>query len=106
MVGRENQIEVVRFLFSLLTTLLLWPPKREYNAVSAERPMKFGNTVQVETLRHLTKITALQRKADREGFCSQEKRLRYNYYLPLVAIKRGRMRVANLKFQSARQRGG
>ena len=27
--------------------------------------MKFGNVVRVETLRHLTKITALQRKASR-----------------------------------------
>ena len=68
--------------------------------------MKFGNIVRVETLRHLAKITALQRKADREGSCSQAIRLRYNYYVQLVAIKRGRMRVANLKFWSARQRGG
>ena len=32
--------------------------------------------------------------------------VRYDYYVQLVAIKRGRMRVANLKFWSARQRGG
>jgi len=36
---------------------LLWPPKRKYNAVSAERSMKFGNIVRVETSRDLTKIT-------------------------------------------------
>src|SRR6266404_3872486 len=66
LVGQENQIEDVRFLFSPSTTPPLWPPKREYNAVSAETPMKFSNIVQVETLRHLTKITALRRKADRE----------------------------------------
>jgi hypothetical protein len=35
LVGQENQIEDVRFLFSFLLTPLLWPPKREYNAVSA-----------------------------------------------------------------------
>ena len=42
------------------------PLKREYNAVSAERSMKFGNIVRVETLRYLTKITTLQRKAGRK----------------------------------------
>ena len=35
LVGQDNQIEGVRFLFSFLLTPLLWPPKREYNAVSA-----------------------------------------------------------------------
>ena len=36
MVGQENQIEDVHFLFSpFLPTPPLWPPKREYNAVSA-----------------------------------------------------------------------
>ena len=65
LVGQENQIEDVRFLFSPSTTTPLWPPKREYNAVSAERPTKFGSVVRVETLRHLTKITALWRKASK-----------------------------------------
>ena len=64
-VGQENQIEDVRFLFSPSTTPPLWPPKREYNAVSAERSMKFGSVVRVETLRHLTKITALRMKASK-----------------------------------------
>ena len=31
--------------------------------------------------------------------------IRYNYHVQLVATKRGRMRVADLKFWSARQRG-
>ena len=36
MVGQENQIEDVHFLFSpFLPTPPLWPPKCEYNAVSA-----------------------------------------------------------------------
>ena len=65
MVGQENQIEDVRFLFSPSTTTPLWPPEREYNAVSAERPTKFSSVVRVETLRHLTKITALWRKASK-----------------------------------------
>jgi len=43
--------------------LPLWPPKREYNAVSAERSMEFGNAVRVETSRYLTKITTPRRKA-------------------------------------------
>ena len=71
LVGQGNQIEDVRFLFSPLTMSLLWPPKRKYNAVSTERSMKFGNIVRVKTLRYLTKITALQRKADCEGSYSQ-----------------------------------
>src|SRR6266700_2924962 len=61
LVGQENQIEDVRFLFSPLTTPPLWPPKREYNAVSAERPMKIWQYRTGGTLRHLTKITALRR---------------------------------------------
>ena len=61
LVGQENQIEDVRFLFSPLATPPLWPPKREYNAVSAERSMKCGNIVRVETSRYLTKITTLRR---------------------------------------------
>jgi len=71
LVGQENQIEDVRFLFSPLTTPPLWAPKREYNAVSAERSMKFGNIVRVGTLRYLTKITALRKKADREGLAAK-----------------------------------
>ena len=36
LVGQENQIEDIHFLFSpFLPTSPLWPPKREYNAVSA-----------------------------------------------------------------------
>ena len=35
MVGQGNQIEDVHFLFFPLTTPPLWPPKHEYNAVSA-----------------------------------------------------------------------
>jgi len=65
LVGQENQIEDVRFLFSPLTMPPLWPPKREYNTVSAERLMKLGNIVWVETSRYLTKITTLRRKAAR-----------------------------------------
>jgi hypothetical protein len=43
-----ESIEGVRFLFSPSTTPPLWPPKREYNAVSAERSMKFGSVVRVQ----------------------------------------------------------
>ena len=31
--------------------------------------------------------------------------IRYNYHVQLVATRRGRMRVANLKFWSAREAG-
>jgi len=105
LVGQENQIKDVRFLFSpfsLLTTPPLWPPKREYNAVSAERSMEFGNIVQVETLRYLTKITALRKKVARARFLQPSIWLRYNYHVQLVAIKRYWIRVPNLIFRSAR----
>ena len=46
---------------------LLWPPKCEYNAVSAERSMEFGNIVRVGTSRNLIKITTLWRKAGRKS---------------------------------------
>ena len=77
------------------------------NAVSAIA----GEIWQYRTGRNLTiltKVTTLLRKADCEHFrfLQPSTRLRYNYYVQLVAIKRGRMRVANLKFWSARQRGG
>jgi hypothetical protein len=45
----------------------LCPPKREYNAVSAERLTKFGNIVRVGASRYLTKITTLRRKAARSN---------------------------------------
>ena len=60
MVGQGNRIKDVRFLFSPFSPLAtppLWPPKREDNTVSAERSMKFGNIVWVETSRYLIKIT-------------------------------------------------
>ena len=89
-------IEDARFLLSPLTTPPLWPPKRECSAVSAERSMKFGNIVQLETLRYLTKITAPQKKVARARFLQPSIRFRYNYHVQLVAIKRHWMRVPNL----------
>jgi hypothetical protein len=62
--------------------------------------MEFGNIVRVETLRYLTKITTLRRS---RRFLQPSIRLRYNYFAQLVAIKRGRMRVPNLKFWSPRR---
>ena len=58
--------------------------------------MKFGNIVR-ETSRYLTKITTLRSRR----FLQPSIRLRYNYYAQSVAIKRGRMRVANLKIWSS-----
>ena len=85
MVGQENRIEAmkklpdVRFLFSpFLPTPPSWPPKLEYNAVSAERSMKFGNIVQGENLTIFDKdrdTAKLRRKVDRE----QRRSLRLPY---------------------------
>ena len=71
--------------------------------LSLQLPMAFGNIVRVETLRYLTKITTLRRS---RRFLQLSIRLRYNYYVQLVAVKRDWMRVLNLKFWSPRQRGG
>ena len=62
--------------------------------------MKFGNVVQVETSRYLTKIATLRRRpiVNSFRFLQLSIRLRYNYYVQLVAIKRDWMRVANLIF--------
>ena len=84
LVGQKNQIEDVRFLFSPFSPLItppLWTPKREYNAVSAERSMKFSNTVRVETSRYLTKTTTCGGRPIAARFLQPSIRLRYNYYV-------------------------
>ena len=60
--------------------------------------MKLGSVVRVETLRHLTKITALRRKAwsPETKFLQSSIWLRYNYYVQLVATRRNWMRVTDL----------
>src|SRR5882672_7942933 len=56
------------YVSSTYASSLLMPlPKREYNAVSAERLTKFGNIVWVEASRYLTKITTLRREAARSN---------------------------------------
>jgi len=89
-VGREIRIETmkklpdVRSLFSpFLPTPPLWPPKLEYNAVSAEKSMKFGNIVQGENLMIFDKdrdTAKLWRKAITNGG------VRYDFYVQLVVI--------------------
>jgi hypothetical protein len=76
----------VRSLFSpFLPTPPLWLPKLEYNAVSAEKSMKFGNIVQGENLTIFDKdrdTAKLWRKA------ITKRGVRYNYRVELVAIER------------------
>ena len=80
-----RRIKVRIYAFSSL--FYLRPCYGHQNAnttLSLQLPMKFRNIIQVETSQYLTI------------------RLRYNYYVQLVAARRGWMRVPNLKFQSAR----
>ena len=106
----------VRFLFSpFLPTPPLWPPKLEYNAVSAERSIKFGNIVQGENLTIFDKdrdTAKLRRKVNREQrrslrlLCTVGGNLaklnaRNESVVQLVAIKRDWMCVPNLKSPSA-----
>ena len=83
----------IRFLFCLYLR------QNANTTLSLQLPMKFSSIVRVETLRYLIKITTLRRKADYEQlkFLQPSIRLRYNYYVQLVAIRRDWMRVANLK---------
>src|SRR5712672_1012583 len=53
----QNLPDVHFFFLPLLT----YASKTRIQRVSAERSMKFGNIVRVETLRYLTKITMLRR---------------------------------------------
>jgi len=69
LVGQGNQAQDNASsspLFSPLTTPPLWPPKREYNAVSAIADeiwqYRTGGNLTI-----LTKITALRRKANRKS---------------------------------------
>ena len=92
LVGQEIRIEAMKklpdvcSLFSpFLPTPPLWPPKLEYNAVSAEKSMKFSNIVPGENLTIFDKdrdTAKLWRKA------ITKRGVRYNYRVELVAIER------------------
>jgi hypothetical protein len=102
LVGQGSQIKAtqnlpdvrfldIRFLFLSFANTML----------SLRLPMRFGNIIRVETSRYLTRSRHRSRK-----FLQPSIRLRYNYYVQLVATRRDWMRVPNLKFWSPRQRGG
>ena len=64
--GWLGEFELRQFRTYLFLPLFAHASKREYNAVSAERSMKFGNTVRAESSRYLTKIMTLRRKVERK----------------------------------------
>ena len=72
LVGQGSRIEATQNLLDVRSLDIRSPflPLLPMPPLSPQLPMKFGNIVQVETSRYLTKITTL-RKADREGPCSQ-----------------------------------
>ena len=88
LVGQGNQIEDVRFFFSPFSPLAtppLWPPKREDNTClyrEADENWKYrmgGN------------LTIFDKDHDTAGsrrFLQPSIRLRYNYYVQLVATRR------------------
>ena len=63
--------------------------------LSLQLLMKFSNIVRVETSRYLIKITILRRPIAK--VLAAKHTLRHNYYVRLVATKRGGMRVPDLK---------
>src|ERR1700733_11929216 len=77
-------------------SLLPMPPPNANTTLSLQLPMKFGNIVGWKP--HDINDTAEAK------FLQPSIRLRYNYYVQLVATKRDWMRVPNLKSRSARQR--
>ena len=89
-VGQEIRIKAIKelpnicFLFSpFLLIPPLWPPKLEYNAVSAEKSIKFGNIIQGKNLTIFDKdhnTVKLRRKA------ITNRGVRYDFYIQLVAI--------------------
>ena len=106
--ARRIKLKMYTFSFPLFYLRLRCGCQNANTTLSLQLPMKFGNIIRVETSRYLTKITTLQRKADREQlqFLRLSIGLRYNYYVQLVATKRDWMCVPNLKIWSPRQRGG
>ena len=102
-----DQIKDVHFLFSLfLPTPPLWPQKREYNAVSTIADEiwqhRTGRNLTMFDKDHDTTEEGLIASPPEVKFLQPSIRLRYNYYVQLVATRRNWMRVPNLKFQSAR----
>ena len=64
--ARRIKLKTYASFLSPLTMPPLWPPKREYNAVSAVTD-EIWQYRTVETSRYLIKITILWRKADRKS---------------------------------------
>ena len=104
LVGQGSRIEAtqnlpdvrfldIRFLF---LSFAYASTKRECNAVS---------TIADESWQYRRDINEDHDTAEAK-FLQPSMRLRYNYYVQLVVTRRDWMRVPNLKFWSARQRGG
>ena len=95
----ENQIEDVRFLFSPLTTPPLWPRiqrclRREVDEIWEYR---MGGNLTTFDKDHGTAEEGRSRRFLRP---SRTASLQLLFYVRLVAIKRGWVRVPNLKFRS------
>ena len=75
LVGQENQIEDLYFLFSPLTTPPLWPPKREYNAVSAIADeiwqYRMGGNLTIFNKDHDTAEEGRSQVRQKQSSCSQ-----------------------------------
>ena len=73
--GESNSSEDVRFLFSPLTTPPLWPPKREYNAVSAIADeiwqYRMGGNLTIFNKDHDTAEEGRSQVRQKQSSCSQ-----------------------------------
>jgi len=63
--------------------------------------MKFGNTVRVETLRYLTKITTLRRKAGRKSARSKVLAAKHTASLQLLCTAGGNQAKLDTRTESA-----
>ena len=71
-------------LFPFSTYASIVAAKMRIQRCLLQLPMKFSNIIRVETSRYLTKIMTLRRS---RRFLQPSIRLRYNYYVQLVATK-------------------
>ena len=120
LVGQENQIEATRNLPNAYNQRWQLSVQRLFGSTYrlevryvgsrlAKMPIQLGTNLNALPQNYLSTLPERDQKtidylSERFRFLQPSIRLHYNYYVQLVAIKRGRVRVANLKFWSARQK--
>ena len=87
-VGRGNQFEDIRFLFSPFLPMPCCGRQNANTTLPLQLPMKFSNIVRAEASRYLTKITILQ-KADLKSARSKVLAAKHTVSLQLLCTVGG-----------------